>query len=125
MSVFQVERYAANLAAIQKLEQQVAALKKENGSLFPQVEAALLNSDTLAIATPSGVLAISDELSVSSVDDVIAVGIARQHGVKISTRSSEYVHTQTLKSAIVKKQIPFSVAKTFATVVTKNEITLK
>lgn len=120
-----VERYAANLAAIQKLEQQVAALKKENEGLQSLVETALLNSETLAIATPSGVLAVSDELSVSAVDDAVAVGIARQHGVKISTRSSEYVHTQTLKSAIVKKQIPFSVAKTFATVVTKSSITLK
>lgn len=120
-----LEKYAANLAAIKKLEQQVAALKKENESLLPLVETALLNSETLAIATPSGVLAISDELSVSSVDDTIAVSVARQHGVKVSTRSPEYVHTQTLKSAIVKKQIPFAVAKTFATVVTKSSITLK
>lgn len=120
-----LEKYAANLAAIKKLEQQIAALKKENESLQTTVETALLSSETLAVATPSGVLAISDELSVSSVDDAVAVGIARQHGVKISTRSSEYVHTQTLKSAIVKKQIPFSVAKTFATVVTKSSITLK
>lgn len=120
-----VEKYAANLAAIKKLEQQVAALKKENEILQPSVENDLLNSETLAIATPSGVLAISDELSVSSVDDTIAVGIARRHGVKISTRSPEYVHPQTLKSAVVKKQIPFSVANTFATIITKSAITLK
>jgi len=120
-----VERYAANLAAIQEREQQIAVLKKENEGLQSLVETALLNSETMAIATSSGVLAISDELSVSAVDDAVAVGIARQHGVKISTRSSEYVHTQTLKSAIVKKQIPFSVAKTFAEVVTKSKITLK
>lgn len=120
-----VERYAANLAAIQKLERQIAVLKKENEEIRQDVESVLLESETFAVATLSGVLVISDELSVSGVDDSIAVGIARQHNVKISTRSSEYVHPQTLKSAIAKKEIPFSVAKTFATVVTKSSITLK
>lgn len=120
-----LERYAANLAAIKKLEQQIAALKKENDGIRQQVESVLLESETFAVATLSGVLVIEDGLSVSGVDDFVAVGIARRHGVKISTRSPEYVHTQTLKSAILKKQIPFAVAKTFATVVTKNEITLK
>lgn len=120
-----VERYAANLAAIQKLEQQVAALKKENDSLRQQVESTLLNSETLAVSTPSGVLSIEDEISVSSVDDVLAVAVAKQHGVKVSTRTPEYVHTQTLKSAVLKKQIPFSTARTIAVVETKSKITLK
>ena len=120
-----VEKYAANLAAIQKLEQQVAALKKENEAIRPAVESTLLNSETLAVSTPSGVLSIEDEISVSSVDDVLAVAVAKQHGVKISTRTPEYVHTQTLKSAVLKKQIPFSTARTIAVVETKSKITLK
>lgn len=120
-----VERYAANLAAIQEREQQIAALKRENESLRPVVEAELLSSDTLRILTRSGVLSIEDEISVSSIDEILAVAVAKQHGVKISTRTPEYVHTQTLKSAIVKKQIPFGIARTIAVVETKSKITLK
>lgn len=120
-----VEQYAANLAAIQELEQQIAALKKSNESLRPVVEASLLNSETLRIRTRSGVLSLEDEISVSSIDDTIAVAVAKQHGVKISTRCPEYVHPQTFKSAIVKKQIPFGVARTIATIETKSKITLK
>jgi len=117
--------YAANLAKKVELEEQIEALEKENESLRDEVEAALLNSETLALATPSGVLSIEDEISVSSVDDTIAVAVAKRHGVKVSTRSCEYVHTQTLKSAIKRKQIPFSVASTIAVVSTKSKITLK
>lgn len=120
-----LETYAANAAAIQKLEQQIAALKKENEGLEPAVQAALISTETMAVATAFGILSISDDLSVSSIDDTLAVSVARQHGVKISTRCPEYVHPQTLKSAILKKQIPFSAATKVAVVITKSKITLK
>lgn len=120
-----LEKYAANLAAKAELERQIAVLEKENEDLQPAVQSALISSDTMAAATAFGILSISDDLSVSAVDDTLAVSVARQHGVKISTRSPEYVHPQTLKSAILKKQIPFSAATKVAVVVTKSKITLK